>query len=714
MGTKNRTAIYARYSSEDEIRDGKSRSISNQIEILKEYAIKNEFELVDIYYDYQYSGSTFDRPDVKRLIEDSNNKKFDILLIKDLSRFGRSYIDVGTYINQFITKGIRIISVNDNYDSLLENDFIIFATKNLLNQFYIKDLSKKIRAVNEKKGRLMSLANRHYGYILKDNKFVIYKPEAKIIKRIYELAKAKTSLQVIANQLTKDKIPTPSYSYLIKNKKEEQLNNFNKDKKYDWNPNSIRKILKDDFYIGVATNFKEESKCSLDKNYKIIDDHKAIITKEEYDSLDRTYFTNLNQDLKKENLWKMIYCKKCLSRTNLQTAKSTITAMEKDGNKIYYDHQCERAYPLDILNMRIYDVMRNRYKEIKNNAENYICNIVKEKYDDVSDLREIAANKKKYEDKAKKLFESFMNAEITKEVYIKKAEELSKLVEECDIKLKSANLNEYKADEVRQKVNKFLNYYYENDDNLLEPMKEFISKAIYNPENGEIDIVFKFEEELDIPSKRLSSLVKVREKTLKDFNLDEIVYEIIKENPHIKCPDITKRAQKIFHKFTLSNVQRSLRSLRLQKKIKFDGKASLTDGYVVLEYKDNLNYNGLTLNQREKDIFRMLWNNPKLKYEDIVDATGLSLDWVRRIVKKIRRAGGFADKRFDKTYIPDGYMHSIYVEDPRITSGFVQNIYKDIDENPNISVDDIVAKYNISLDKATIYIERRRNMTNAN
>ena len=326
----------------------------------------------------------------------------------------------------------------------------------------------------------------------------------------------------------------------------------------------------------------------------------------------------------------------------------------------------------------------------------------------------IAANKKKYEDKAKKLFESFMNAEITKEVYIKKAEELSKLVEECDIKLKSANLNEYKADEVRQKVNKFLNYYYENDDNLLEPMKEFISKAIYNPENGEIDIVFKFEEDLDVPSKRLSSLVKVREKTLKDFNLDEIVYEIIKENPHIKCPDITKRAQKIFHKFTLSNVQRSLRSLRLQKKIKFDGKASLTDGYIVLEYKDNLNYNGLTLNQREKDIFRMLWNNPKLKYEDIVDATGLSLDWVRRIVKKIRRAGGFADKRFDKTYIPDGYMHSIYVEDPRITSGFVQNIYKDIDENPNISVDDIVAKYNISLDKATIYIERRRNMTNAN
>ncbi len=706
---KNRCVIYARFSSEDEIKDSKSRSITNQIEILKEYASNSKLIVTGVYYDYMYSGSNFNRPQVKKLIEDAHNDKFDILLLKDLSRFGRNYIDVGTYIDDFISRGIRIIAVNDHYDSLLDVDFIVFATKNLLNQFYVKEASRKIRKINEKRAHVEPLANRHYGYICKDKKFYIYKPEANIVKRIFAEAKSFKPISKIALDLTNDKILPPSISFYKKMKYEEKLEKLLIDSNLKWNTESVRKILNDEFYTGSAINFKPENnpKSSIDINIRILNNHKPIISKEEFDSLDRTYFINSNNDIRKENLRHMIYCKKCLSKTNLCKGKSSITAMNRDDKKVYYDHQCEREYPVDIMNSRIYDMLRNRYREIKYDTENYINRVISEKYVDATDIRMIAANKKKYEEQAKKLFESFIDGKIGQDTYKKKSLELGQLINSCETKLKSTNLENYKADEVRNKIMKFLNHYYESED-IISVIKEFVSTVLYDPDTGEINLVLKFEDELDIPSKRINSLVKVKEPTLKDFDFEDIVFNIIKNNPHIKGPEILNKSHEIFDKFTLFNLQAVLRSLRMQNKIKFDGKASLTDGYVVLDYKDDLDYGGLTLNQREKSIYRMLWYDPKLKYEDIASATNLSLDWVRRIIKKIRRLDGFKDKRFDKNYIPEGYIHSIYVDDARTSSGFVQSIYKYIDENPNVTGDEIVNKYNITLEKAQKYIERRK------
>ncbi len=91
-----------------------------------------------------------------------------------------------------------------------------------------------------------------------------------------------------------------------------------------------------------------------------------------------------------------------------------------------------------------------------------------------------------------------------------------------------ANLEDYKADDIRNKVNKFLNHYYVSED-IKESIKEYVYKAIYDPDTGGIEIILKLEHELDIPSKRLESLVKIAEPTLKDFNLDDIIYDIIKK-----------------------------------------------------------------------------------------------------------------------------------------------------------------------------------------
>ncbi len=122
---KNRCVIYARFSVEDELKNDKSRSITNQIEILKEYAASAGFIVTNVYYDYMYSGKDFNRPQVQELIKAAENKEFDILLIKDLSRFGRNYIDVGDIINNsFIANGIGIISYNDHFDTEKDYDFL--------------------------------------------------------------------------------------------------------------------------------------------------------------------------------------------------------------------------------------------------------------------------------------------------------------------------------------------------------------------------------------------------------------------------------------------------------------------------------------------------------------------------------------------------------------------------------------------------------------
>ena len=701
---KNSAVIYARYSTEDEIRDNKSRSISNQIEILKEYAKDNGFEVIDTYYDYMYSGKDFNRPSVKRLIKDASEHKFDVLLLKDLSRFGRNYIDVGTILNEsFINNDIRVIAVNDRYDSKYDFEALEFPIKNYFNELYLKDVAKKIRRVTLKKGEKEFLGNKHYGYIKVDNEFKIYEPEAKVVKEIYKSFNEGKMLSEIRDIIESKGYDTPSLSYYKKTKKDDIYNEEKKKDKYKWNVETIREILNDEFYTGVAINFKTDKVKSTDKrNIRIENHHKPIIKKEDFDKVDRFKYSSKTRDIRKENLT-MFLCKKCLSRYNLAVPRSHISATTINDKNVYHDYGCNRSYPIDIMNKRIYDMVILKYENIRNHKDEYISRITKEKYEEVSDLREVAANKKKYEAKLIKLFESYTDGRILIEEYKKESIKTNNLIKECEKKLKSSNLEEYKVDEIINKVNRFINLFYKSD-NILEVIKEFVSKAIYNPDNGSIDIILKLEEELDIPSSRLSSLVEVRKPTIKDFNIVELTYDIVKKNPHIKCPDIHKELLKIFDKFTLSNTQRALRVLRLQDRIIFEGKADLIDGYVIKEFKEDFDYKGMDLNTKDKFAYRILWNNPKMSYEELSEALDTSLDRTRRIVKNIRRQGGFNDSRFDKEYIPNGSRHSIYIEDESVKEIDDEGILNRVRENPKVSSSIIAKEYGISKTTALRHI----------
>ena len=151
----NVCAIYARYSSLDELKDGNPRSLTNQIEILTEYANNNHYMIYKIYIDYHESGKTFDTPGVMQLLIDAKGNKFKTIIVKDLSRFGRNYREIDKLLfEEFPKLNIRLISVNESLDSSKDNDSLPISVKNVMNDLsadeklsfvkeYCKHLEKK-------------------------------------------------------------------------------------------------------------------------------------------------------------------------------------------------------------------------------------------------------------------------------------------------------------------------------------------------------------------------------------------------------------------------------------------------------------------------------------------------------------------------------------------------------------------------------------------
>ena len=166
---KYNCALYCRLSNEDDLQD-ESRSITNQKELLKRYAKENNLNIFDIYVDDGVSGTTFDRPDFQRMIKDIEDKKVNMVIVKDSSRLGRDYIQFGEYIEKYFPQNkVRVISILDNYDSEIDNgvaDTLPF--KAVMNDFYAKDTSKKVRSTklkNAKQGLFMGEDMHHLDMI---------------------------------------------------------------------------------------------------------------------------------------------------------------------------------------------------------------------------------------------------------------------------------------------------------------------------------------------------------------------------------------------------------------------------------------------------------------------------------------------------------------------------------------------------------------------
>ena len=332
-GGEKITALYCRLSRDDEL-SGDSNSIVHQKEILSAYAEKRGFENTRFYVDDGYSGTNFNRPDFLRMMDDVNNGLVGTIIVKDMSRFGRDYIMVGYYTEIMLPQmDIRFIAVNDNVDSenQADNDFTPF--RNIINEWYAKDTSKKIRSVLKAKGN----SGKHlsvippFGYKKDPNdkeKWIIDEDAAQIVRKIYRLYLDGNTMGGIARMLTAEGIETPKLYAENRGIKHYKAATYPE----IWSRISVEYILSNYEYTGSTVNFKTKRKSFKNKKQWIQSKEdwavfegtqEAIIDKETFETVQKMRgtkraYTKFNE----VNIFSgLLYCADCGGRMTIRRRK---------------------------------------------------------------------------------------------------------------------------------------------------------------------------------------------------------------------------------------------------------------------------------------------------------------------------------------------------------------------------------------------------------
>ena len=290
------TALYCRLSVDDEL-NGESNSITHQKEMLEEYAQKNNFYNIKFYVDDGYSGTSFNRPAFKELIKNIDSGIVGTVIVKDMSRLGRDYLKVGYYSEVYFGEaGVHFIAVNDNVDNTIENDSDFTPFRNIMNEWYAKDTSKKVRAVIRAKGMSgKSTCNcPPYGYIKEENgNWLVEKEAEEIVKKIYRLCIEGYGPMQISKKLNAQKAISP---VVWKNKVGWKYKLEKVDHPELWTVSAIRRILSNPIYLGNTVNFRTKKKSYkshsvvyLPKDEWVIfeDTHEAIIDRDTFDTVQK-------------------------------------------------------------------------------------------------------------------------------------------------------------------------------------------------------------------------------------------------------------------------------------------------------------------------------------------------------------------------------------------------------------------------------------------
>jgi DNA invertase Pin-like site-specific DNA recombinase len=266
----NRDAgIYCRLSNDDE-RLGESVSIENQKLLLQKYVKEQGWNEIDVYCDDGYSGTNFERPAVKRMIEDAKSGRINIIVVKDLSRFGRNYIEIGQYTDYLFPQiGCRFIAPGNGVDTSLQtanNDMMGFL--NLFNEFHSRDTSKKVRAVKKayaEQGKyLAAIPPLGYAKNPRDkNSLVIDENTAPIARRLFTLRSTGMGYHQIALTLNGEGVPPPLDLYYAKIGKPNP-NRCN----HAWSGTGVKQIIRNELYIGNMVNGKSGTLSFKNKKLK--------------------------------------------------------------------------------------------------------------------------------------------------------------------------------------------------------------------------------------------------------------------------------------------------------------------------------------------------------------------------------------------------------------------------------------------------------------
>ena len=363
MSNLKKTALYCRLSQDDGLK-GDSNSIQNQKNILQKFAEDHHFPNPCFYVDDGFSGGNFQRPAFQQMISDMENGEIGIIVTKDLSRLGRNQLHTGLYIEErFPMFGVRYIAINDNVDtdSSESNDLMPF--KNLFNEWFIRDTSRKIRAVLKAKAeRGERLGTRApYGYI-KDpetKKLAVDDEAAAIVRRIFAMCASGNGPSQIARILKKEQVLTPTmYAYTRYGMNHTCLDTAHP---YNWSDSAIANLLENEIYLGNTVNMKYSTKSYKDKRrvehsreecLVFKDTHPALITQEVWDIVQRVR-KNRRRPTKMEEQNKysgLVFCADCGSNMVLHRARTmsasynhfTCRTYKKDGESCtgHYIREC--------------------------------------------------------------------------------------------------------------------------------------------------------------------------------------------------------------------------------------------------------------------------------------------------------------------------------------------------------------------------------------
>ncbi|MCM1114689.1 MAG: recombinase family protein [Clostridium sp.] len=255
---KKITALYCRLSQDDG-REGESNSIVNQKAMLKEYALKNHFKNIRYFVDDGYTGTNFNRPSFKEMEQLIENGEIATVIVKDMSRLGRNYLQVGMYTDVvFPDNDVRFIAINDNVDSSVQTEFDLTPIRNFCNELYARDTAKKIKATMKMKGeRGEHLGGVPFGYMKDPNdkkKWIVDEVAAETVRLIFKLCINGYGPMQIQKYLLREKVLKPTAYYAQRDGKVLPTN------PYKWDHHTLVKLLERVEYLGHTENFKTSSK----------------------------------------------------------------------------------------------------------------------------------------------------------------------------------------------------------------------------------------------------------------------------------------------------------------------------------------------------------------------------------------------------------------------------------------------------------------------
>lgn len=409
------TALYCRLSQEDEL-SGDSNSIVHQKSMLLKYAQENDLPNPTFYIDDGVSGVTFDRPGWNEMIRLAEIGKVKTVIVKDMSRMGRDYLKVGYYTESFfVERDIRYIAINDGVDSAKgDNDFTPF--RNLFNDFFARDTSKKIRAVLKAKGNAgKHLGSPPYGYRLDpadDEKWLIDEEPAAVVKRIFDLCVAGKGPAQIARILTDDKVLTATAYYASKAGK------LLPEKPYRWCNESVARVLERQDYTGCTVNFKSYAKShKLKKRIRNAPEKHLVFKDTQEPIIDEKVFERV-QELRagkrrptkravRQGFFSgLLYCSDCGSKLHFSTSNYSTQNQDSYRCAKYKGNtgECTAHYIREetlkrLVLQRIFDVTAMFY----DNATSFIDLIRKQRFSETE--KEMKRRKKELEHSKKRVAE---------------------------------------------------------------------------------------------------------------------------------------------------------------------------------------------------------------------------------------------------------------------------------------------------------------------